>query len=167
MLANPCELLGFDPLHARVEPPELPLRKGMRIWIHHEFPFGYRERRYAQINRLEPYTIGFGELRAPGRRDYFPHSYSFTLDALGSAECIVQFRLRGRFRIPAARWWWLPWFRWSSPRRTEQALARLEASLLRGMQGEPALRGADGSPVFSPGLSGSDRVDPRRRDGGG
>lgn len=138
MITHPCELLQVDSLHARVEPPELPLAKGDRILVHHEFPLGYRERRYAQINRLEPYVIGFGELVEEGRFDYFPHSYRFSVAELDAGTCIVGFDLRGRFRIPAARWWWMPIFRQLAPGRLEAALRRLERSLAEGLGRERA-----------------------------
>ncbi len=134
MLGHPCELLSIDPLHARVEVPGLPLEKGDRILIHHEFPLGYRERRYAQINKIEPYVIGFGELTEEGRFDYFPHSYRFSVADLDSESCVVGFHLRGRFRFPAARWWWMPWFRQIAPARFEDALDELEASIREGLR---------------------------------
>ncbi len=148
MLTHPCELLATEGFHARVDPPTLPLRKGDRILIHHELPLGYRERRYARINKLEPYVIGFGEVARPGVYDFFPHSYRFRLAELDAARCIVRFDVRGRFRIPGGRVWWMPWFQHTAPRRLEQLFDRLDDALRRDL-GEPRRRRAQvpsGSP---------------------
>ena len=53
----------------------------------------------------------------------------------------MHFELRGRFQIPAARWWWTPVFQQLAPGRVEHGLERLEASLRRGLaQGRGAAR---------------------------
>ena len=129
-LSRPEELMALDPLHARIEPVGLPLRRGSRVLIHHEFPLGYREDRVAQVTVLRPFVIGFGE-RVVSGTDWFPHSYRFSLAGLDDRTCVVGFHLRGRFRMPGARWWWLPWFTRLAPARIDQALVRLEAALLR------------------------------------
>ncbi len=136
-LAHPGRLLALDPLHARVEPVDLPLERGSRTLVHHEFPLGYREERVAQVTVLRPHVIGFGERVVRGT-DWFPHSYRFDVAELDAGTSIVGFHLRGRFRMPGARWWWLPWFTRLAPTRIDQALARLEDALLR-RDGEPGL----------------------------
>ena len=133
MLTHPCELLGVEGFHARIERPELPLAKGDRIRIHHELPFGYRESRDARINKLVPHEIGFGEVADPGVYDFFPHSYRFTVAKQDEHSCVVGFDVRGRFHIPAARLVWMPWFQWLAPRRLDAALERLDALLRRDL----------------------------------
>ena len=136
MLTHPVELLGTEAFHARVEPPSLPLAKGDKIMIHHEFPVGrlrYRESRYARINKLAPFVIGFGEVALPGVYDFFPHSYRFRLAELDADTTVVGLDLRGRFRIPAGRLLWMPWFQRIAPGRLQNMLARLDAVLCRAL----------------------------------
>lgn len=128
MLDHPAELLALDPFHARVEAPPLPLERGVRIPIDHEFPFGYRERRDARINALRPYVIGFGEVRNRGY-DAFPHSYRFKLGEAEPNRTILCFDIRGRFRLPAARFWLVPVFDQIAPGRIRRGLARLAATI--------------------------------------
>ncbi len=133
MLTHPCELLAVEGFHARIDPPALPLRKGDAIRIHHVFPLGYRESRSARINKLTPYVIGFGEVADPGVHDFFPHSYRFRVAELDADRSVVGFDVRGRFRIPGARWLWMPWFSRIAPGRLDEALERLEQALARDL----------------------------------
>ena len=133
MLTHPVELLGSVDFHERVEPPALPLAKGDKIMIHHAFPLGYRESRYARINKLAPFVIGFGEVALPGVYDYFPHSYRFRLAELDADTTVVGLDLRGRFQIPGGRVLWMPWFRLLSPFLMENTFDRLEAAVREGL----------------------------------
>ena len=134
MLTHPCELLATEGFHAHVDPPTLPLCKGDRIMVRHEFPLGLRENRYARINKLAPYVIGFGEVAERGVYDFFPHSYRFSVAELGPETSVVGFDVRGRFRIPGGRWLWMPWFQHIAPGRLENLLGRLDEALAKDLK---------------------------------
>jgi hypothetical protein len=69
-----------------------------------------------------------GECQASGI-DRFPHSQSFTLIPVDTAHCILVNRLRGKFVIPAARYWLMPLYRCIAPRMMDHENRQIAAAI--------------------------------------
>jgi len=85
------------------------LEVGTEILIDHALLWR-REARIARITELEPFTIAWTEIKATGE-DWFPHFQRFEVTAIADDRCRVHNTLKGRFRLPGARWWLVPWYR--------------------------------------------------------
>jgi len=106
-MADVRRLLGLNIFHAAVEYPEPVMRAGLQVPIRHNICGLYRQTRLARIRAYRKYFVAWGELQEHGL-DRFPHSQSFTVVPLEAQSCLVINRLRGQFRIPGARYWFLP-----------------------------------------------------------
>lgn len=114
-MADVRRLLRLNVFHAAVDYPEPVMQTGLQVPIRHNICGLYRQTRVARIRAYRRYFVAWGELQAHGL-DRFPHSQSFTVVPLDAESCLVVNRLRGQFRIPAARYWFLPLYRQLAPR---------------------------------------------------
>lgn len=114
-MADVRRLLRLNIFHTAVEYLEPVMQAGLQVPIRHNIFGLYRQTRLARIRAYRPYFVAWGELQEHGL-DRFPHSQSFTVVPLDAQSCLVVNRLRGQFRIPAARYWFLPLYRLLAPR---------------------------------------------------
>ncbi len=126
-------LLCLNLFHAEVEAPVPVEQAGAVIPIRHNIAWLYREVRLTRIHTYRKYEVGWGELQASGT-DRCPHSQFFTIIPVDTHHCIVVNRLRGKFIIPGARYWFMPVYRWIAPqimdhenRQIAAAVAALQA----------------------------------------
>jgi ligand-binding SRPBCC domain-containing protein len=108
-------LLSLNLFHAAVTYPEPVRQSGLRIPVRHSIFGLYRRTRMARIHTYEKYVVAWGELQEEGI-DRFPHSQSFKVVPIDAQTCMIINRLRGKFRLPAGRYWFLPFYRWLAPR---------------------------------------------------
>lgn len=109
-MADVRRLLSLKPFHAAVEYAEPVMQAGLQIPVRHNVCGLYRRMRMARIRVYKKYCIAWGEFQAEGI-DRFPHSQSFTIVPVDAQRCMVINRLRGKFRLPAAQFWFLPLYR--------------------------------------------------------
>jgi hypothetical protein len=114
-MADARRLLSLNIFHVAVAYPEPVMRAGLCVPIMHHIWGPYRQIRIARIRVHRKYFVAWGELQEHGL-DRFPHSQSFTVVPLDTQTCLVVNRLRGQFRIPGARYWFLPLYRQLAPR---------------------------------------------------
>src|SRR5262249_13182738 len=79
------------------------------------------------------YFVAWGELQEHGI-DRFPHSQSFTVVPLDAQSCLDINRLRGQFRIPGARYWFLPLYSQLAPRILDYENRRIAAAVTAELQ---------------------------------
>ena len=121
-------LLSLNIFHVAVTYPEPVTRVGLCVPIMHHIWGLYRQIRTARIRAYRKYFVAWGELQEHGL-DRFPHSQSFTVVPLDLQTCLVVNRLRGQFRIPGARYWFLPLYRQLAPRILDYENRRIAASV--------------------------------------
>ena len=114
-MADARRLLSLNLFHVAVTCPEPVMQVGLCVPIMHHIWGLYRQTRIARIRAYHKYFVAWGELQEHGL-DRFPHSQSFTVVPLDEQSCLVVNRLRGQFRIPGARYWFLPLYRRLAPR---------------------------------------------------
>ena len=127
-MADVRRLLELNIFHAAIEYPEPVLRAGLQVPIRHNICGLYRQTRLARIRAYRKYFVAWGELQEHGI-DRFPHSQSFTVVPLDAQSCLVINRLRGQFRIPGARYWFLPLYRQLAPRILDYENRRIAAAV--------------------------------------
>ena len=108
-------LLGLNRFHVGVDGTRPVTEVGQCVPIRHNVFGLYRRVRVARIRAYRRYHVAWGELQEHGK-DWFPHSQSFTILPVDSRRCTVVNRLRGKFLLPAARYWLLPFYRRLAPR---------------------------------------------------
>jgi hypothetical protein len=104
------------------------MRAGLCVPIMHHIWGLYRQIRIARIRVHRKYFVAWGELQEHGL-DRFPHSQSFMVVPLDTHTCLVVNRLRGQFRIPGARYWFLPLYRQLAPRILDYENRRIAAAV--------------------------------------
>ena len=109
-LSVPQHVFDLNVFHRSARFPDTVLRKGSTIFIQHRFLGVYHQERFARIRALRPYFVAWGEFAARGT-DRFPHSQSLTVVPIDERRCRVVNRLRGKFLLPAARYWLRPAYR--------------------------------------------------------
>ena len=102
-------LLSLNPFHAHVDSPQPVNEAGQRVPIRHNVFGVYRRVRIARISAYRRFHVAWGELQECGR-DWFPHSQSFTIVPVDAQRCTIVNRLRGKFSLPGARYWLLPFY---------------------------------------------------------
>ena len=127
-MADARRLLSLNIFHVAVPYPEPVTRAGLCVPIMHHIWGLYRQTRIARIRAYRKYFVGWGELQEQGL-DRFPHSQSFTVVPLDAQTCLVVNRLRGQFRIPGARYWFLPLYRQLAPRILDYENRRIAAAV--------------------------------------
>jgi hypothetical protein len=127
-MADVRHLLGLNIFHTAVEYPEPVMQAGLQVPIRHNICGLYRQTRLARIRAYRKYFVAWGELQEHGT-DRFPHSQSFTVVPLEAQSCLVINRLRGQFRIPGARYWFLPLYRQLAPRILDYENRRIAAAM--------------------------------------
>ena len=127
-MADVRRLLGLNIFHAAVDYPEPVMRAGLQVPIRHNICGLYRQTRLARIRAYRKYFVAWGELQEHGI-DRFPHSQSFTVVPLDAQSCVIINRLRGQFRIPGARYWFLPLYSQLAPRILDYENRRIAASV--------------------------------------
>jgi hypothetical protein len=121
-------LLSLNIFHVAVTYPEPVMRVGLCVPIMHHIWGFYRQIRIARIRAYRKYFVAWGEFQKHGL-DRFPHSQSFTVVPLDPQTCLVVNRLRGQFRIPGARYWFLPLYRQLAPCILDYENRRIAASV--------------------------------------
>ena len=132
-MADVRRLLRLNIFHAAVEYPEPVMQAGLRIPIRHNIFGLYRQTRLARIRAYRKYFVAWGEPQEHGT-DRFPHSQSFTVVSLDAQSCLVINRLRGQFRIPGARYWFLPLYSQLAPRILDYENRRIAAAVTAELQ---------------------------------
>ena len=127
-MADVRRLLGLNIFHAAVDYPEPVTRVGLQVPIRHNICGLYRQTRLARIRAYRKYFVAWGELQEHGI-DRFPHSQSFTVVPLEAQSCVIINRLRGQFRIPGARYWFLPLYSQLAPRILDYENRRIAAAV--------------------------------------
>jgi hypothetical protein len=127
-MADARRLLSLNIFHVAVAYPEPVMQAGLRVPIPHRIWGLYRQTRIARIRAYRKYFVAWGELQEHGI-DRFPHSQSFTVIPLDAQSCLVINRLRGQFRIPGARYWFLPLYRQLAPRILDYENRRIAAAV--------------------------------------
>jgi hypothetical protein len=127
-MADVRRLLSLNIFHAAVEYPEPVTRAGLRVPIRHNICWLYRQTRIAYIRAYRPYFVAWGELQEGGI-DRFPHSQSFTVVPIDTHSCVIINSLRGKFRIPGVRYWFLPFYRRLAPRLLDHENRRIAAAV--------------------------------------
>jgi hypothetical protein len=127
-------LLRLNIFHAEVSAPRPVTQAGLAVPIRHNIAGIYRQIRLARIHTYRKYKVAWGEFQASGV-DRFPHSQSFTLIPVDAAHCILVNRLRGKFVIPAARYWFMPVYRCIAPRIMDHENRQI-ATAVAAMQSE-------------------------------
>ena len=133
-MADVRRLLGLNIFHAAVEYPEPVMQTGLQVPIRHNICGLYRQTRLAHIRAYRKYFVAWGELQEHGI-DRFPHSQSFTVVPLDAQNCLIINRLRGQFRIPGARYWFLPLYSQLAPRILDSENRRIAAAVAALPQG--------------------------------
>jgi hypothetical protein len=128
-MADARRLLSLNIFHAAVPYPEPVTRAGLCIPIMHHIWGLYRQTRIARIRAYRKYFVAWGEFQEHGL-DRFPHSQSFTVVPLDEQSCLVVNRLRGQFRIPGARYWFLPLYRQLAPRILDYENRRIAEAVM-------------------------------------
>lgn len=121
-------VLRLNPFHEAVDSPEPVCQVGACVPIQHHIWGLYRQTRIARIRIYRRYCIAWGELQEYGL-DRFPHSQSLTLLPVDTQRCVVLNTLRGQWRLPAARYWFLPIYRRLAPRILDYENRRLAAAV--------------------------------------
>ncbi|MCZ6874193.1 MAG: hypothetical protein O7G88_11820 [bacterium] len=103
-------LLRLNVFHTDVPFSEPVMQAGLRVPIRHNICGLYRRTRIARIRIYRKYFVAWSELQEQGR-DYFPHSQSFTIVPIDAQSCLIVNHLRGKFFMPGARYWFLPFYR--------------------------------------------------------
>ena len=127
-MADARRLLSLNIFHTSVAYPEPVMQAGLRVPIPHHIWGLYRQTRIARIRAYHKYFVAWGELQEHGI-DRFPHSQSFTVVPLDAQSCLIINRLRGQFRIPGARYWFLPLYRLLAPRILDDENRRIAAAV--------------------------------------
>ena len=127
-MADVRRLLSLNIFHVAVAYPEPVMQAGLRVPIPHHIWGLYRQTRIARIRAYRKYFVAWGELQEHGI-DRFPHSQSFTVVPLDAQSCLIINRLRGQFRIPGARYWFLPLYRQLAPRILDYENRRIAATV--------------------------------------
>ena len=104
------------------------MQAGVCVPIPHHIWGLYRQTRIARIRAYRKYFVAWGEFQEHGL-DRFPHSQSFTVVPVDDESCLVVNRLRGQFRIPGARYWFLPLYRQLAPRILDYENRRIAAAV--------------------------------------
>ena len=128
-MADARRLLSLNIFHVAIPYPEAVTRAGLCIPIMHHVWGLYRQTRIARIRAYRKYFVAWGEFQEHGL-DRFPHSQSFTVVPLDEQSCLVVNRLRGQFRIPGARYWFLPLYRQLAPRILDYENRRIAAAVM-------------------------------------
>ena len=128
-MADARRLLSLNIFHVAVTYPEPVMRAGLCVPIRHHIWGLYRQMRLARIRAYRKYFVACGEFQQHGF-DLFPHSQSFTVVPLDTQTCLVVNRLRGQFRIPGARYWFLPLYRQLAPRILDYENRRIAAAVM-------------------------------------
>ncbi len=115
------------------------MQAGLCVPIPHHIWGLYRQTRLARIRAYRKYFVAWGELQEHGF-DRLPHSQSFTVVPLDAQSCLVVNRLRGQFRIPGARYWFLPLYRQLAPRILDYENRRIAAAVTTWRITRPAWR---------------------------
>jgi hypothetical protein len=121
-------LLQLNIFHVAVESAAPVMQAGVRVPIRHNVCGLYRRTRVAHIRVYRKYFVAWGELQEGGT-DRFPHSQSFTVVPIEAQSCLVINRLRGTFRLPGARYWFLPFYGWLAPRLLDYENQRIAAAV--------------------------------------
>jgi hypothetical protein len=140
-MADVRRLLRLNVFHATVEYAEPVRQAGLEVPIRHHILWLYRCTRIARIRTYRTYFVAWGELQEHGV-DRFPHSQSFTVIPVDARHCVVVNRLRGKFVIPGARYWFLPFYRLLAPRLLDYE-NRSIATAVAAMMAVPRRRPAD------------------------
>jgi len=127
-MADARRLLSLNIFHTAVVYPGPVMQAGLRVPIPHHIWGLYRQTRIARIRAYRKYFVAWGELQEHGI-DRFPHSQSFTVVPLDAQSCLIVNRLRGQFRIPGARYWFLPLYRQLAPRILDYENRRIAAAV--------------------------------------
>jgi hypothetical protein len=127
-MADVRRLLRLNIFHTGVEYPEPVIQAGLQVPIRHNIFGLYRRTRIARIRAYRKYFVAWGEFQEYGT-DWFPHSQSFTVVPLDAQSCLVINRLRGQFRIPGARYWFLPLYKQLAPRILDCENRRIAAAV--------------------------------------
>lgn len=108
-MADVRRLLSLNPFHVHVD-SAWPINKaGQRVPVRLNVFGLYRRVRIARTRVYRPFHVAWGELQERGR-DWFPHSQSFTVLPVDGQRCTIVNRLRGKFALPGARYWLLPFY---------------------------------------------------------
>ena len=119
-------ILSLNPFHVCVD-SALPVNQaGQRVPVRHNVFGLYRRVRIARIRVYRPFHVAWGELQEHGR-DRFPHSQSFTVLPVDAQRCRIVNRLRGKFDLPGARYWVLPFYHHLACRILDQENRKLAA----------------------------------------
>lgn len=121
-------VLRLNLFHEAVDYPDPVQQVGVCVPIRHRIWGLYRQTRVARMRVYRPYCIAWGELQAHGY-DRFPHSQSFTILPVDAQSCMLVNSLRGQFRIPAARYWFLPVYRLLAPRILDRENRHIAAAV--------------------------------------
>jgi hypothetical protein len=127
-MADVRRLLSLNIFHTAVAYPEPVMQAGLCVPIPHHIWGLYRQTRIARIRAYRQYFVAWGELQERGI-DRFPHSQSFTVVPLDAQSCLIVNRLRGQFRIPGARYWFVPLYRQLAPRILDYENRRIAAAV--------------------------------------
>lgn len=127
-MADVRQLLRLNIFHAAVEYAAPVRQAGIEVPIRHNVLWLYRRTRIARIRAYRTYFVAWGELQECGV-DRFPHSQSFTVIPVDAQCCMVVNRLRGKFVIPGARYWFLPFYRLLAPRLLDYENRRIAAAI--------------------------------------
>ena len=119
-------LLSLNPFHVQVDSAQPVNKAGQRVPVRHNVFGLYRRVRIARIRVYRPFHVAWGELQEHGR-DWFPHSQSFTVLPVGAHRCTIVNRLRGKFPLPGARYWLLPFYHRLACRILDQENMKLAA----------------------------------------
>ncbi len=114
-MADVRHLLQLNIFHTAVVFPEPVKQTGIRVPIRHNICGLYRRTRMARIRTYRKYFVAWSELQEQGT-DWFPHSQSFTVVPIDGQSCMVVNHLRGKFFMPGARYWFLPFYGMLAPR---------------------------------------------------
>jgi hypothetical protein len=133
-MADVRRLLCLNIFHTAVDYPEPVTQAGLRVPIQHNVCWLYRQTRMAHIRTYRRYCVAWGERQEHGV-DRFPHSQSFTVVPLDARSCVIVNRLRGTFRLPGARYWFLPFYRRLAPRILDHENRQI-AVAVTGMKGK-------------------------------
>src|SRR5215510_6562638 len=133
-MADVRRLLSLNIFHVAVAYSEPVMQVGLRVPVLHHIWGLYRQTRIARIRAYRKYFVAWGELQEHGI-DRFPHSQSFRVVPLDAQSCLLVNRLRGQFRIPGARYWFLPLYRQLAPRILDDENRRIAAAVA-ALEGE-------------------------------
>jgi hypothetical protein len=128
-MADARRLLSLNIFHVAVMYSEPVMQAGLCVPIVHHIWGLYCQTRVARIRAYRKYFVAWGELQEHGF-DRFPHSQSFTVVPLDAQTCLVVNRLRGQFRIPGARYWFLPVYRQLAPRILDYENRRIATAVM-------------------------------------